>query len=163
MNSEKVISISEYVELLKKVTGKTIWKVAHPADGMLIIDLGRKLQRNGFDEGEITMHIIGPWSYEQNDLEIQHSEAEESESRSDFFNRMDILEKNFPFSQFESVSLEKDTILFKGDNDKVFNIRPNSDGEYLDIRIVHSDTDFESVSFDPDQKTYVLTISSLEK
>lgn len=87
----KGISTRQFEQLLNECCGKPIWKIIHPADGIIHISVGTKLLDNFHDRlvGEHTLFIYGDWIFCQQGQEISTSALLPGENRSEYIRRME--------------------------------------------------------------------------
>lgn len=136
----KEISSEQMVQALKKLQSYSIWRVIHPADGWLIIDLGEKYMSSfpstgGIDEpyerGEYDLMIQSDWEiYSDNTVVAQREMGHET--RHDYFTRMDELCSNFPIKKIETVTVKGNFIrLTEGKNEMRLPLTEPLDGIHL--------------------------------
>lgn len=125
--NKQVISLQNFVSAFQKIVDESIWRVIHPADGWLTIDLGQKYTdtlpgTDGQDEpyirGQHQLHITGDWEIYTNDKLVE-SRKVHGDDRLAYFNRMERLIDNFPLTKVQSVTLEKGQLVIKDGQSKI--------------------------------------------
>ncbi len=165
------LSLAQFVEALQVVIGLPIWKVIHPADGILHFDLGRKYADsvpgipNPHIEGEVRIYVYGDWTLVQNGRLIASRRYSPDETRHDYFERMDVLEKNFPIKQIISVTYENGEVIF-ADAQTAFHIKTDGKADDIAIRVVRLDDQNIPLTFTHyrfEEKSNTLEMSLVEE
>ncbi|OGJ37837.1 MAG: hypothetical protein A2383_01990 [Candidatus Pacebacteria bacterium RIFOXYB1_FULL_39_46] len=153
MNKQS-ISIQDFILSFKEVIGKSIWRVIHPADGWLTIDLGQKYtdtlpgkdgQDEPYERGRYQIHITGNWKVYKNG-ELIESRNVDGDDQKAYFDRMEELAANFPLVTVESVKLNKNHLVII---DKQFEIRvPVAEStDSISLSVVELDANNKPVSY----------------
>lgn len=145
------ISLQDFSSAFQAIVDKPIWRVIHPADGWLTIDLGQKYTdslpgKDGKDEpyqrGQYQLHITADWEIYVNG-ELSESRKVNGSSQSDYFSRMDKLVSNFPLIQIDSITLENNTLILKDsekDSESEIRVPINESSESISLSSVELDT-----------------------
>lgn len=125
--NKKPISLSDFVSVFKDVFEKPIWRVIHPADGWLFIDIGQKYTdvipgKGGVDEpydkGQYQIHITGNWEVYSGDKLLETRKVNGANQKT-YFDRMEKLVTNFPIKQIEQVRLDGSNLIISGNNTNI--------------------------------------------
>lgn len=145
--NKKAIPLQVFVDAFQVIVGKPIWRVIHPADGWLTIDLGQKYTdslpgKDGKDEpyqrGQYQLHITADWEIYVKG-ELSESRKVNGSSQSDYFSRMDKLVSNFPLLQIDSITLENNYLILK-DSESEIRVPVNESSESISLSSVELDT-----------------------
>ncbi|NLG06736.1 MAG: hypothetical protein GX559_03520 [Candidatus Pacebacteria bacterium] len=152
--NKQVIFLQNFVLAFQKIVDESIWRVIHPADGWLTIDLGQKYTdtlpgTDGQDEpyirGQHQIHITGDWEIYTNDKLIE-SRKVHGDDRAAYFNRMEQLADNFPLTQVQSVILEEGQLLIKDGQSKI-SIPVSETLESLSLSSVELDANHRPIAY----------------
>lgn len=106
------LTLLSFLESFRVLQHQPVWRVIHPADGILHISLGRKYantisglhgEQIPYDKGEFQLHLYGPWELWMNGALVETS-AVRGDTKPAYFDRMQKLEDDFPIQRIESVS-----------------------------------------------------------
>lgn len=123
MNKQR-ISLPDFVKAFKVLIGNPIWRVIHPADGWLIIDLGQRYTGTipgaggldePYDKGQYRLHIAGDWEVYSGNKLIETRKVFYANQK-EYFDRMDKLIQNFPVKVIEAIRVEHGAMLMAGSN-----------------------------------------------
>lgn len=146
----RYITLQHFVEKLQILTNQPIWRVIHPADGWLIIDLGRQYQDYIFDieggqkpynKGEYQLTIKGHWEITQNEYLIDSKTLMADESQESYFTRMHNLVNNFPIKTISGVSFSDTIIILDTKNDYQLKVNVNNEADDIGLTIVQLSKD----------------------
>ena len=130
-------AIHQFVKDLQVVINQPIWRVIHPADGWLFLDLGKRYQDYISDEtgseepypkGVYQLYIKGNWQVIRSKAVIESRTVKPSESQEDYFLRMEAVATNFPIRSISRVNQGDKTIIFNA-----------GDGYRLEVNITEPD------------------------
>lgn len=147
------ISLQDFLSTFQVIVRKPIWRVIHPADGWLTIDLGQKYtdslpgndgQDEPYQRGQYQLHITGDWEVYTNG-ELSESRRVNGDNQSTYFSRMDILVNNFPLTSVDSIIFENDNLIFKGDNSEL-RVPLSESSESISLSCVELDSDNQPTS-----------------
>ena len=123
----KQISLPVFADSFRVIIGKSIWKVIHPADGWLTIDIGEKYidtlpGKDGKDElyekGQYQIHVHSDWEVYIKG-ELVESRQVNNNDQITYFDRMEKLASNFPIKKITSVELVDNTLVISGNNAEI--------------------------------------------
>lgn len=152
--NKQTISLREFVDAFQVIIGKPIWRVIHPADGWLTIDLGQKYTdslpgKGGQDEpyqrGQYQLHIIGDWEVYTNGSLFESRQVNDND-QSAYFSRMDVLVNDFPLTSIDSIVFENDNLILKGDNSEL-RVPISDTSESISLSYVELDSDNKPTSY----------------
>ncbi len=86
------LSVGEFESILKNLLEKkTIRVVKHPADAILIFEIGKPIPQDGFETSEISLFVEGEWVYTSDSAILISSKNSEQESHSEYFYKIENL------------------------------------------------------------------------
>lgn len=153
MNNQ-TISLQDFVDAFQVIIDKSIWRVIHPADGWLTIDLGQKYidslpgkdgQDAPYQRGQYQLHITGDWEVYTNG-ELSESRQVNGDDQSAYFSRMDDLVNNFPLSSIDSIVFENDKLTLKSDNSEL-RVPLSESFESISLSCVELDSDNQPTEY----------------
>lgn len=148
------ISLQDFSSAFQIIADKPIWRVTHPADGWLTIDLGQKYTdslpgKDGKDEpyqrGQYQLHITSNWEVYTNG-ELYESRQVNGDNKSAYFSRMDTLVNNFPLSSIDSIVFENDKLILKSDNSEL-RVPLSESSESISLSCVELDSDNQPTAY----------------
>lgn len=152
--TKTTISLQDFSSALQVIIGKSIWRVIHPADGWLTIDIGQKYtdslpSKGGQDEpyqrGQYQLHITGDWELYING-ELSESREVNGDDQAAYFSRMDKLVNNFPLTSIDSIVLENDTLILKSDSSEL-RVPLSDSSESISLSFVELSSDNKPTSY----------------
>lgn len=152
--NKQTISLQDFVDAFQVIINKSIWRVIHPADGWLTVDLGQKYTdslpgKDGQDEpyqrGQYQLHITGDWELYTNG-KLSESRQVNGDDQSAYFSRMDALVNDFPLTNVDYLVFENDKLILKGDNSEL-RVPLSESSESISLSSVELDSDSNPVSY----------------
>jgi hypothetical protein len=153
MTSQK-ISLQQFVEKLQGVVGQPIWRVIHPADGWLFIDIGQQYSdtvpgKNGadepYDKGQYQIHITGDWEVYSGDKLLETRTVNGADQKT-YFNRMDTLVSNFPIKVIEQIKIVGENLIISG-NDSYIKVPVSISSDSLSMTEVELSSTNEPIAY----------------
>lgn len=150
------ISLQQFVEKLQVIVNQLIWRVIHPADGWLLLDLGKQYQdyisdKDGsekpYTKGEYQLTIKGNWDITQNSSVVESREVKPDETQESYFTRMDTLVKNFPIKSLSGVSLTENSIVFNAENGLQLKVATTGSDDSLSLTVVNLDSENKPTAY----------------
>ncbi len=150
----KSISFQQFIANFQPIVGNSIWRVIHPADGWLTIDIGQKYTdtipgKDGddepYDKGQYQLHITGDWEIFSGDKLIETRKVNEADQKT-YFERMDKLATNFPIKTIDSVKLEDNKLIISGNGAQI-RVPVNENGESISLTVVKLSQSNEPISY----------------
>lgn len=154
MTQTQQISLQQFVESFQAVVNKPIWRVIHPADGWLIIDIGQKYidtipGKDGVDEpydkGQCQLYITGNWEVYSGNKLIETRKVNGVDQKT-YFNRMDKLVTNFPIKIVESVKLDGNILIISGNSSNI-RVSINRNAENISLTEVELNQSNKPISY----------------
>lgn len=114
-------AINQFVKDLQVVVNQPIWRVIHPADGWLFLDLGKRYQdyisnetgsEKPYTKGIYQLYIRGNWQIIQGKAVVESRTVKPSESQEDYFSRMENIANDFPIKSISRVVHYGKSIVF---------------------------------------------------
>lgn len=146
----KKIDIQQFVEKLQAVVNQPTWRVIHPADGWLFMDLGKQYQdsisdidgsEKPYTKGEYQLQFKGDWIITQNEKLIEARATQSNETQEDYFTRMEALTSSFPIKSFSNVSHSYGSIIFEAENGCQLKVPVTGTDDALSFTIVELTAD----------------------
>lgn len=150
------ISLQQFVEKLQSVVGQPIWRVIHPADGWLSMDLGKEYQdfisdKDGSEKpyvkGEYQLQFKGDWIITRNEKMIGVRAVQPDEKQENYFDRMEKLANSFPIKAFSHVSISGNQIVFEAEDDYQLKVTVTGSDDALSLTAVALDGDSKPVAY----------------
>lgn len=150
----KPISFQQYIDSFQPIVGGSIWRVIHPADGWLTIDIGQKYfdtisGKDGNDEpyekGQYQLHITGDWEVFSENKLVETRKVNEADQKT-YFERMEKLATSFPLKTIDSVKFEENKLIISGDGAQI-RVPVKKDGESISFTIVELNQSNKPVSY----------------
>jgi len=152
--NKQPISLQDFIDALQIIVDQSIWRVIHPADGWLTIDLGKKYidtvpSKGGKDEpyekGQYQLHITGDWKVYRNEKLVESRNVSDDDQKS-YFDRMEKLVSNFPIRKIKSVNLNQDELIIEGEESDI-RIPVSDTADSLSLTAVELDNNNKPVSY----------------
>lgn len=150
------ISIQQFSEELKKIINQSVWRVIHPADGWLFLDLGKQYQdyilnRDGskkpYTKGQYQLCIKGDWEIIQNDTSTESRAVRSGETQESYFTRMDNLVNHFPFKTISGINLLENNFVLYAENGFQLKVFVTGKDDALSLTIVEISADGKPISY----------------
>lgn len=115
------IAHHQFIKDLQIIINQPIWRVIHPADGWLFLDLGKPYQDYISDEkgseipyikGEYQLYITGDWQIAQNKTVVESRLVKPNEAQKDYFSRIEDVANNFPIKSISGVNYYDKNVVF---------------------------------------------------
>ncbi len=152
--NKKSISLLQFGEGFQPIVGSSIWRVIHPADGWLTIDIGQKYSdtipsKDGsdepYDKGQYQLHITGDWEVFSGDELVETRKVNGADQKT-YFERMDKLAINFPLKTIDAVKFKDNKLIISGDGAQI-RVPVNEDGESIGLTVVKLSQSNEPTSY----------------
>lgn len=150
------ISLQQFVEKLQVIVNQPIWRVIHPADGWLLLDLGKQYQdfisdKDGsekpYTKGEYQLAIKGNWEITQNSDVIESRTVKHNETQESYFTRMDSLANNFPIKTISEISLSEADIVLSAEDGYQIKVTVTEKNDSLGLTIVQLDNENKPTAY----------------
>lgn len=152
----KKIDIQQFVEKLQAVVNQPIWRVIHPADGWLFMDLGKQYQdaisdKDGsekpYTKGEYQLQIKGDWTIAQGEKVIGARVTQPDETQEKYFTRMEALANNFPMKSFSNALFSDGNVIFEAENGYQLKVSVTGTDDALSFTIVELTADSKPTAY----------------
>jgi len=150
------ITLQQFVEKLQTIIGQPIWRVIHPADGWLFVDLGKEYQdfifsKDGSEKpyvkGEYQLQFKGDWTITQNEKVIEARTVQPNETQEKYFTRMDALTSNFPIKVFSIVSNSDNQVVFEAEKGYQLKVSVTGCDDALSLTAVDLDVENKPLAY----------------
>lgn len=154
--SKQPISTQQFVEKLQVIVNQPIWRVIHPADGWLFLDLGKQYNdyisnkdgsEKSYTKGEYQLHIKSNWEITQNGIVIASRVVKKNETQEEYFSRLENLAKNFPCKSFTRIQLTNDEIMFSSGDGYQLEVAFTGHDDNLGFTIVQVSASNDAVAY----------------
>lgn len=139
------ISLPQFAESLQVVINQSIWRVIHPADGWLFLDIGQQYQDSIFNsggteqpytKGKFQLHIKGDWTISRNEIVIESRTVKSGETQENYFARMEAIVQNFPMKSICSVNVNYGEVVFAAKNGYELKVMMTDHDDSLSLTVV---------------------------
>ena len=150
------MSLHQFVEKLKAVVNLPIWRVIHPADGWLFLDIGQQYQdfildkegcEKPYVKGECQLNVKGNWTITHGGDIVESRMLKPDETQRDYFTRMEYVADNFPLTSISTVTHEDNCIVFGSVDDYQLRVIDSGKNDSLGLAVVSLNSSSQPVIY----------------